>query len=101
MDPDGNADRFSSCSIITDTKGPRAWKNLRDIFQNPSEIPIFANAQVVNYFAARTATDGLEANDFKLVSRLTLQCIFSMWSSTKNMSCIFTKSFVYICYMSS
>ena len=44
---------------------PDIWQNLKEFFKQPSQVPCFTNANVISYFVARTASNGLEVQDFK------------------------------------
>ena len=64
VDPDGNAAK-TSAQTTCNLQVPDAWKDLKNVFKQSSQVPHFTNANVITYFVARTAADGLEARDFK------------------------------------
>ena len=63
VDPDGNAAESSQSSC--DMQVPDAWRDIKEVYKQSAQVPNFTMANIITYFVARTAADGLEAKDFK------------------------------------
>ena len=45
------------------------WKDIRKVFSDKKDVPMFTNGQLINYFVCRTVADGLPAGDFKSMNK--------------------------------
>ena len=73
IDPDGSVPTQSTLASslapsqqrLPNSDQPTEWKDIKSSYRDPSCVPRFTNARMLNYFVTCTVSDGLQASDFK------------------------------------